>query len=281
MLVAEWAREWPRFRRELSPDSISRTLNGCKPFIRDYGTQHLEDVNVAVWALSHPKHMRWVRTFLRDAVAAGVATRCATDDVRIRERQPREHHLPSEEEVHAVAEKMLDLRKMTLFAAFTGLRASEIVNLHSSDVDWDTGRVFVRQGKGGKDRTVLCFRPELLEAGNRNGQVWRRRLDVYLPGRSFPVQRWSPLTWDSLNGRWVKARRQAGLPENFRFHDLRRFCATWLLDHGVSDLDVAVQLGHFDKRGVPNADLVRRVYGRPDVDRALERLEAARAQLVA
>jgi hypothetical protein len=65
---------------------------------------------------------------------------------------------------------------------------------------------------------------------------------------------------------WCEARAKVGLPE-LRFHDLRHFHATWLLDQGASDMDVAIQLGHRDG-GVQ----VRRTYGHPSRERALARL---------
>lgn len=36
----------------------------------------------------------------------------------------------------------------------TGLRASEILNLRARDLDWTSGRLMVREGKGKKDRTL-------------------------------------------------------------------------------------------------------------------------------
>ena len=60
--------------------------------------------------------------------------------------------------------------------------------------------------------------------------------------------------------------KRAGLPK-VRFHDLRHFHATLLLDRGASCMDVAIQLGHTD-----NGELVRRTYGHPDSAPALERI---------
>ena len=54
------------------------------------------------------------------------------------------------------------------------------------------------------------------------------------------------------------------------FYELRHYCATRLLEAGVSDADVAVQLGHTD-----GGELVRRVYGHPAARIALDRVTAA------
>ena len=61
------------------------------------------------------------------------------------------------------------------------------------------------------------------------------------------------------------ARRSVGL--GMDFYELRHFCATHLLELGVSHADVAVQLGHTD-----GGALVMSTYGHPSEDRARERL---------
>jgi integrase len=152
--------------------------------------------------------------------------------------------------------------RMILVAAYSGLRVSELAALEARDVEpgWPA-RLHVRCGKGGFERHSLLFGPGIagLEGMPEVGRVFRRPL--------------SRVGWDrkSINRVWVRVREEAGLPE-CRFHDLRHFCATWLLDRGASDLDVAVQLGHRD-----GGELVRRRYGHPSTDLALGRLaEVAR-----
>jgi integrase len=54
------------------------------------------------------------------------------------------------------------------------------------------------------------------------------------------------------------------------FYELRHFCATHLLELGVSPSDVAVQLGHRD-----GGALVMSTYGHPAEDSARERLKRA------
>jgi integrase len=51
------------------------------------------------------------------------------------------------------------------------------------------------------------------------------------------------LTHDQLRTRWDALRAETGL--RCEFHQLRTFCATWLLEQGIDPIDVAVQLhGH-------------------------------------
>lgn len=60
------------------------------------------------------------------------------------------------------------------------------------------------------------------------------------------------------------------------FYELRHFCATHLLELGLSPADVAVQLGHTD-----GGQLVMSTYGHPFEDAARERLKRAFASNVA
>jgi integrase len=54
------------------------------------------------------------------------------------------------------------------------------------------------------------------------------------------------------------------------FYELRHFCATHLLELGLSLADVAIQLGHTD-----GGALVMSTYGHPSEDAARERLKRA------
>ena len=59
------------------------------------------------------------------------------------------------------------------------------------------------------------------------------------------------------------------------YYELRHFCATNLLELGVSHADVAIQLGHTD-----GGALVMSTYGHPSEDAARERLKRAYGQTV-
>jgi integrase len=276
--VAEWHGRWPRFARrrgDRSVETIRRTHERTRLFAEMHADREIDRLDpdqLALWFAAHPDKHRYVRTVLNDALEAGAAKSNPAALVRVRRAKRREHYIPSELEVRAAAGRMGELRKLTLVAAFSGLRVSELCHLDASDVDVETGRLRVRDGKGGKDRWVVCFCPQELLQAPQTGRVFlRERIQ-----RTGWLEDRSLVPWDgkAVARHWAAARAAAGLPEHCRFHDLRRFHATWLLDKGASDLDVAVQLGHVDRNGAPNAELIRRVYGRPDPIAALDRLQA-------
>ncbi len=70
---------------------------------------------------------------------------------------------------------------------------------------------------------------------------------------------------------WRPVRTAFGHP-SMDFYELRHFCATHLLELGVSHADVAVQLGHTD-----GGALVMSTYGHPSEASARKRLKRAYA----
>jgi integrase len=124
-----------------------------------------------------------------------------------------------------------------------------------------TARLHVRHGKGDRERTSVLLAPGV------DWLPWSHKPEEGLLLPNDRGRRWSRQHWHQ---QWDKAK-----PADLRWvwmHDLRRFHATYLLNSGVSDLDVAVQLGHFDSLGRPNPEHVRRVYGFPSTREALDRI---------
>ena len=76
-------------------------------------------------------------------------------------RQPNPRY-PTGQRNHLLLKLMLD----------TGLRLSEAVNLRWNDVDLNTGKLVVRQGKGSKDRTLWLADDDL-----KLLRKWRQRQD--------------------------------------------------------------------------------------------------------
>lgn len=125
---------------------------------------------------------------------------------------------------------------------FGGLRRGEIVSLRVSDVDLarDEVRVF---GKGGRWRTVF------MGPGLAHVERW---LDVRRGGSGDPLfvaarhgrlQRKVRCTDGMVYQMVLRRGKAAGFGE-LRPHDLRRACATHLLESGTDVLEVQRYLGH-------------------------------------
>ena len=85
----------------------------------------------------------------------------------------------------------------------------------------------------------------------------------------FVTPRGRRFSKSSLYYYWNPVRAAFGRP-GMDFYELRHFCATHLLELGVSHADVAIQLGHTD-----GGALVMSTYGHPSEDAARERLKRA------
>ena len=91
----------------------------------------------------------------------------------------------------------------------------------------------------------------------------------------FHTPRGVPLKKGNLYYNWNKVRDNSGTSVEriraeippIRFHDLRHFCATQLLERGLDHFAVSVHLGHED-----GGALVMARYGHPSKDAARDRL---------
>lgn len=121
-----------------------------------------------------------------------------------------------------------------------GIRASEVVSIDLSDVDFKNECIRVR-GKGSKDRIVLF------------GHTCRSAIKEYVAAERAAPTAGDPLFTNPWGGRlssrslqtvvkkWAKA---AGLSEKVSPHTLRHTFATHLLDNGADLKSVQQLLGH-------------------------------------
>lgn len=121
-----------------------------------------------------------------------------------------------------------------------GLRVSEVVRLKKDDVRFEEGVLFVREGKGMKDR-VINF-PTSLSS----------RLENYLNSRSdnnpfvFDSSRGGHLSIKSVQKVLERAVKKAGIAKNVHVHTLRHSYATHLLEQGTDLRIIQRLLGHSD-----------------------------------
>src|SRR5713226_1552526 len=113
----------------------------------------------------------------------------------------------------------------TMYAA--GPRVSEVATLTASDIDSGRGVIWIRGGKGRKDRQVL-LPPKLLEL-LRVYFRWKRPKQWLFPGGT-PDQ---PISTKSIFLACRKAAQKAGISKAVHPHSLRHAFATHLLEAGV------------------------------------------------
>jgi len=168
-------------------------------------------------------------------------------------RQPR--HLPgavltAQESERVLAQPdirhVLGLRDRALLEVLysTGIRRSELVHLKLTDLDPSRGTLFIREGKGKRDRMVpigerairwiLAYldqaRPQLLTPPDRGVLFLTRR------GRRMRLAHMSELVRRYIEG--------SGIGKKGSCHPFRHTMATLLLEGGADIRDIQEMLGH-------------------------------------
>ncbi len=158
------------------------------------------------------------------------------------ERPMKERRLPevlSEEEVIAIFSALENLKHQCLLMLTysAGLRRSEVLNLRIGDVDLDRNIVFIRNGKGRKDRQSIL--------ASTLAPIIGRYLKEYTPKFwLFEGQKGDRYTASSLQKILQKACARANIKKHVRLHMLRHSFATHLLESGTSTRYIQILLGH-------------------------------------
>jgi integrase/recombinase XerD len=159
----------------------------------------------------------------------------------------RKKQLPavlSRSEVQRLFEAVSNLkhRAILLVIYAGGLRVSEAARLKVSDVDGERKQVFVRGGKGAKDRYTVIGEPAL-ETLRDYWRVYRPH-DWLFPG-ARPDKHISSRTIQAV---FQRARDKAGIRKEATVHTLRHSFATHLLEDGVDVRYIQELMGHEDVR---------------------------------
>lgn len=124
---------------------------------------------------------------------------------------------------------------MLIYSA--GLRRSELINLQVGDLDMARQIVFIRGGKGRKDRQSLL-------AKNLNPLI-EDYLTEYKPRFwLFEGEKGDQYSESSLQKVFKQALLKAGVKKEAHLHSLRHSFATHLLESGASTRFIQVLLGH-------------------------------------
>jgi len=124
----------------------------------------------------------------------------------------------------------------------TGLRVSEACALRWKDIDFTTGQLMVRQGKGAKDRTLWIGDVDLAML-----QSWRERQTRDVAGK--PAHVFTTLEGNPVSRRYVEAMVErygvkAGIGKHVHPHMLRHSFATDLYRQTTDLLTTSKALGH-------------------------------------
>ena len=210
-----------RSRAGDSPRSRARMLSGWRGFFRYLLEEEVVD-NDPTELLSNPKITKSLPSLLSEEEVGDLLS--APDD--------------------STARGLRDIAMLELLYA-TGLRVSELVGTHPSDIDLNRGLILAR-GKGDKERLIPVGRSAISAVrcyleGARYELVVAPDNPYLFPGRAkghLTRQR----VWQLISD----YARSVGINRPISPHKLRHSFATHLLDHGADLRAVQAMLGHSD-----------------------------------
>ena len=138
-----------------------------------------------------------------------------------------------------------DYKFKTIFMLIygSGLRIGEVVNLHVGDIDSKNMRIFVREGKGNKERYTILSQASL----EMMRKYWKIRGKVETD-KLFLNELNKPINQYVIRTHFRKYRRKAKLDEKVTVHTLRHCFATDLIERGATLIQVKELMGHSNIR---------------------------------
>ena len=132
-------------------------------------------------------------------------------------------------------------RALLLLAYGSGLRVGELASLKVKDIESDSMRVFVRGGKGKKDRYTILSENALFALRD----YWRKYRPRSPVGFLFPgMKNVGHITESAIATAIENVCVRAAITKNITPHTMRHCFATHLLEDGYSLLQIKEMLGH-------------------------------------
>lgn len=126
----------------------------------------------------------------------------------------------------------------------SGLRIGEVANLRVEDIDGKNMRIFVREGKGNKERYTILPKQSL----EMLREYWRKYRQHKRRGRIFLSETGQAITVGVIREHFRKYRKKAKINEKATLHTLRHNFATDLIERGATLIEVKELMGHSNIR---------------------------------
>lgn len=213
-----------------SPDQI--TAKAVRAYIAELTNRNLSDSYIH-------GHARVIKTFVRFLANEEYITKPIVFQMP-RVRKKRLPVLTAGEISALLAVTNQRETMIILFMVDTGIRLSEFINVTWEDIDLNTGKVRIRSGKGGKDRTVIISHQTARQIVSWRKQAKNTDLNaaVLQSREGLPLTRWG------LREILSRLSERTGIP--FSAHALRRSFCILALRAGMSPLAVQDLMGHAD-----------------------------------
>ncbi|MFI0905733.1 tyrosine-type recombinase/integrase [Streptomyces sioyaensis] len=259
--------------RELSPttDELYRRLLRLHilPTFAVYDLDQITPPRVREWR-AEKRAVTGATTVAKSYRLLKAVMETAADDELIRRNPCRikgagkesaaEREIATVAQVDALADAVgLRWRLMVYLGAYGPMRPEEQAELRRKDADLDTMTIRVRQAAPELTTGRRAVGDTKSEAGKRYVVLptflhkdLRRHLDWYTEkgpeGLLFVGEKGAPFRRSSFGRKWRRARMAVGMPENFRFYDLRHTGHTLATRSGATLKDTMVRAGQSSEK---------------------------------
>lgn len=177
----------------------------------------------------------------------------------MRKKKKTVYKVLTKEELSAFFDLVDNYKFKTIFmlAYGSGLRIGEIVNLRDEDIDSKNMRIFIREGKGNKERYTILSKKSL----EMLREYWSNHRQNKKKGKIFLSETGEAITEYVIRTHFRKYRKKAKISSKVTMHTLRHNFATNLIEKGAKIIQVKELMGHSNIRStmeyihVANIDL--------------------------
>ena len=216
-----------------------------KSLVIDYMNQRLKQDGVKPATAN--REVQLLKTMLNHAVKLDIVNTSPLKGLELfREDNRRDVSNITPEQIQALLDELpYTISNVVEFAVYTGIRKENILSLSIDQV------IFYDLAEGGEVRLVTKGgKAEHKPLGRQAVAVVKRSIGERTQG--FVFQSPKGPRYHSIHKTFDRAARKLGVKitdgRKLQFHDLRRLCATWLLNRGRSLDEVREILGHADRR---------------------------------
>ena len=243
--------------RNFSKYTYDSYLGKTRDIIRYYGEKQLEEVTteeLREFLLKYLKDERklsdrsinYYNSVIRFIYEVTLDKLINKKQLPMRKKKKTVYKVLTKEELSTFFNVCDNFKFKTIFMLVygSGLRIGEVANLRVEDIDSKNMRIFVRAGKGNKERYTILPKQSL----DMLREYWRKYRQHKRRGRIFLSESGKAITVGVIREHFRKYRRKAKINEKATVHTLRHNFATDLIERGATLIQVKELMGHSNIR---------------------------------
>ena len=243
--------------RNFSKYTYDSYLGKTRDIIRYYGEKQLEEVTteeLREFLLKYLKDERklsdrsinYYNSVIRFIYEVTLDKLINKKQLPMRKKKKTVYKVLTKEELSTFFNVCDNFKFKTIFMLVygSGLRIGEVANLRVEDIDSKNMRIFVRAGKGNKERYTILPKQSL----EMLREYWRKYRQHKRRGRIFLSESGKAITVGVIRDHFRKYRKKAKINEKATVHTLRHNFATDLIERGATLIQVKELMGHSNIR---------------------------------